>query len=133
MPLPASDNGRLLGQKPGQNKIKSALASSHHTDPNFKLVTYKKKHNSSNLNSSSSLNGQVSLNLQHIITNHPVLNINSENKFTYDNAMITCDILDDNGTMDNVVISSSPKPDQVITNSFSSHSTLPAATLTKHY
>jgi hypothetical protein len=48
MPLPASGNDRLLGQKPGQNKIKSTLASSHHADSNFKNVTYKKNHNSSN-------------------------------------------------------------------------------------
>jgi hypothetical protein len=131
MPLPASGNGRLLGQKPEQNKIKSTLAS-HHADSNFKNVTYKKNHNSSNSNSSSTLNDQFSPNLQHIITNHPVLNIINENKFTYDNAMATCDTLDDNSTIDNDLISSSPKPDQVIKNTTSSHSTLPIATQTKH-
>ena len=34
-----------------------------------------------------------------IITYHPVLNIYNVNKFTYDNAMAMCDILDDNGTI----------------------------------
>jgi len=43
MPLPASGDGRLLGQKPEKNKIKSALTSSRQADPNLKLVTYKKK------------------------------------------------------------------------------------------
>lgn len=126
MPLPASGNGRLLGQKTGQGKVKSALASTHHDDSNFTSVTYKK-----NKKSSNTLNEPVSPNLQHIITNHPVLNINNEDKFTYDNSMATCDTLDDNSIIDNDVISSSPKPDQVITNTTSSHSTLPVATQTK--
>jgi hypothetical protein len=132
MPLPASGNGRLLGQKSEQNKIKSTLASSHHADFNFKNVTYKKNHNSSNSNSSSTLNDQFSPNLQHIITNHPVLNKINEDKFTYDNAMATCDTFDVNSTIDNDLISSSPKPDQCMTNTTSSHSTLPIVTQTKH-
>lgn len=131
MPLPASGNGRLLGQKSGQNKLKSVLASSHHAD--FKLVTYKKNgHKSSNSNSSNSINDQISPNLQHIMTNHPVLNTNTENTFTYDNAMATDNTLDDSSNIDNDVINSSPIPDQVITNTISSHSILPAATHTKY-
>lgn len=43
----------------------------------------------------------------------------------------SCDTLDDNSIIDNDVISSSPSPDQVITNTTSSHSTLPATTQTK--
>ncbi|KAL4089313.1 hypothetical protein QTP88_024367 [Uroleucon formosanum] len=38
MPLPASGNGRLLGHKQSQNKIKSKIASSHHSDPEFHEV-----------------------------------------------------------------------------------------------
>ncbi|KAL4107328.1 hypothetical protein QTP88_017691 [Uroleucon formosanum] len=45
--------------------------------------------------------------------------------------MATCDTLDDNSIIDNDVISSSPSPDQVITNTTSSHSTLPVTTQTK--
>ncbi|KAL4122125.1 hypothetical protein QTP88_014511 [Uroleucon formosanum] len=126
MPLPASGNGRLLGQKSGQGEVKSALASTHHDDSNFKTVTYKK-----NKKSSNTLNEPVSPNLQHIITNHSVLNINNKDNFTYDNSMATCDTLDDNSIIDNDVISSLPSPDQVITNTTSSHSTLPVTTQTK--
>ena len=126
MPLPASGNGRLLGHKQCQNKIKSTIASSQHSDPEFHEVQNRKSRKSISSNTHSN---PISPNLQHIISNHPVLNINNDNNFTYDNIMITDDNLENNSPSDNAVISSSPKPVCDITNTTT---TLPVVDKTKY-
>lgn len=112
MPLPANGNGCLLGHKQSQNKIKSKIALSHHSYPEFHEAQNRKSRKSISSNTHSN---QISPNLRYIISNHPVLNINDSN-FTYDNVMITNDNLDNNNPSDNAAISSSPKPVRDIIN-----------------
>lgn len=87
MPLPSSGDGRFLSQKPG--KIKTILHSNSRPDTNRDLTEPKKNkmnnRKSDNLNKQNTSNTVISPNLQHIIDNHPTLNINIP-MFNYDNA-----------------------------------------------
>jgi len=130
MPLLANGNGRSLGPKPGTSKIKSSLASSLHSDSEFHLVNRKKKGKSSNGNHGN----PTSLSLQHIIDNHPILNINEECYFPYDNAMITDPnaLLDNNSAIDNESCNSLKPRSHTPNDSRSpSHTILPGTTHTK--
>lgn len=104
MPLLARDNDRFFRQKYGQSKIKCTFSLSHHLDPEFEEVKNRKCRNSLNSNKSNTHSNPDSPNLQHIIINHPILNMYNEHKFNHDNAMTTCE------TLDNTVISSVSKP-----------------------
>lgn len=84
MPLTSSGDGRFLGRQPGTNKIKSALASSNHSDSKWETANSKKSRKLNKINSKINKSA-VSPNLQHIIDNHPTLNIN-DSVFIYDNA-----------------------------------------------
>lgn len=91
MPLPSSGDGRFLSQKPG--KIKTVLLSTSRPGHNIGPVApnkNNKKNNSksNNLNNHANLNADISPNLQHIIDNHPTLNVN-ESIFNYDNVSTT--------------------------------------------
>lgn len=128
MPLPSSGDGRFLGQKPGSNKIKSALASNNHSDSNWDIVDSKKKSRKSNNINNNTNKSAMSPNLQHIIDNHPTLNIN-DSIFTYDKASTSNPITLDNDTLmsdslvnnsiglDNVIPHVISQPGSVIPNS----------------
>lgn len=105
----ASDNDRLLGQKPAQNKIRCTFASSHHSDSGFQEVIYRKNRKSTS-DTSNSRNNPISPNLQHIIANYPILSTNNDIKFMYANAMITDEVPDVNSPIDNDAINISPIP-----------------------
>ena len=137
MPSSSSGDGRFLGQKPGSNKIKADLSSGRNVDASWKTVGYKKnKNNSANNKVTSANDDPVSPSLQHIIDNHPTLDLSNTDNFTYDTSMITDSTESppnnyhtDNETID---INNSTEPGSVITNTITSNLTFPGTTHTNH-
>lgn len=145
MPLPSSGDGRFLTNKLG--KIKTVLPSTSRSDSNKNLGEPKKNNSKSkNLNNSDAA---ISPNLQHIIDNHPTLELNSP-LFNYDNASIssshatiesndatmsnTNKVADNNNITDDGPDNNVYEPGSILPNSqyTSQQQTAPGNTYTKH-